>query len=105
MNLRIMTLLLLWSSFLSAQKDTDLIAALQWRNIGPANMMGRIADIDALLTDYRHVLCASASGGVFQSTNGGITWDPIFDGYGPGSIGSVALFQRNPKVIWVGTGE
>ncbi|PTM12995.1 MAG: hypothetical protein DA408_08510 [Bacteroidetes bacterium] len=105
MNLRLLTLLLLWSTFLPAQKDADLLAALQWRNIGPANMMGRIADIDALNSDYRHVLCASASGGVFQSTNGGITWDPIFDGYGPGSIGSVALFQRNPKVIWVGTGE
>ncbi len=40
---------------------------LRWRNIGPANMMGRIAAIEALSTDYRHVLVASASGGVFKS--------------------------------------
>lgn len=86
-------------------QNPDHFQALQWRNIGPANMMGRIADIDALNTDYRHVLCASASGGVFLSKNGGITWDPIFDGYGAGSIGSVALNQTNPDIIWVGTGE
>ncbi len=76
-----------------------------WRNIGPANMMGRIAAVEALDTDYRTVLVASASGGVFLSKNAGITWDPIFDHYGAGSIGSVAFFQPNPDIIWVGTGE
>jgi len=67
--------------------------------------MGRIADIDALQSDYRHVLCASASGGVFLSKDAGITWDPIFDRFGTSSIGSVALFQANPSIIWIGTGE
>ena len=42
---------------------------LFWRNIGPANMMGRIAAIDASDKDYRKVLIASASGGVFKSDN------------------------------------
>lgn len=78
---------------------------LSWRNIGPANMMGRIAAVDALHTDYRHVLCASASGGVFKSTNAGMSWDPIFDRYGAGSIGAIALNQADPNIIWVGTGE
>jgi photosystem II stability/assembly factor-like uncharacterized protein len=68
-------------------------------------MMGRIAAIDALDTDYRHVLIASASGGVFKSINGGITWETIFDDYEVGSIGSVAMFQPDPSIIWVGTGE
>lgn len=91
---------------LNAQRpDNPFSQDLRWRNIGPANMMGRIADIDALNTDYRRVLCASASGGVFKSDNGGITWEPIFDRYGAGSIGSVAMFQANPDIIWVGTGE
>ncbi|WP_020537766.1 WD40/YVTN/BNR-like repeat-containing protein [Lewinella cohaerens] len=93
------------SYLLSAQSDPAHFQSLEWRNIGPANMMGRIADIDALNTDYRHVICASASGGVFQSKNGGITWDAIFDDYGAGSIGSVALHQAQPEIIWVGTGE
>ena len=79
---------------------------LRWRNIGPANMMGRIAAIEALSTDYRHVLVASASGGVFKSLNAGITWDPIFDNSGgAGSIGAVAMFEPDPDIIWVGTGE
>jgi hypothetical protein len=68
-------------------------------------MMGRITAIEALSTDYRHVLVASASGGVFKSLNGGITWDPIFDNSGgAGSIGAVAMFEPDPNIIWVGTG-
>lgn len=89
----------------SQRKDNPLAEDLRWRNIGPSNMMGRISDIDALQHDYRHVICASASGGVFRSTNGGITWEVIFDQYGSSSIGSVALNQTNPNIIWVGTGE
>jgi len=91
---------------LSAQKtSSDLAQDYVWRNIGPANMMGRIASIKALDSDYRHVLVASASGGVFKSTNAGMTWEAIFDDYGAGSIGSIAMFQPNPDIIWVGTGE
>lgn len=84
----------------------DLVDALRWRNIGPANMTGRIASIDALDTDHRVVLVASASGGVFLSNNAGVTWEPIFDSAdGAGSIGAAVFFQGNPDVIWVGTGE
>jgi len=100
----IILLFIVASSF--AQESSEiLVQDMPWRNIGPSNMMGRIAAIEALDTDYRHVLIASASGGVFQSKNGGITWTPIFDNYGVGSIGSVAMFQPNPEIIWVGTGE
>jgi len=87
------------------RQDNDYSRDLHWRNIGPANMMGRIAAVDALNSDYRHVLCASASGGVFKSTNGGMSWEAIFDRYGTGSIGAVTLDQSNPDIIWVGTGE
>lgn len=78
---------------------------LLWRNIGPANMMGRIAAIDASNKDYRKVLIASASGGVFKSDNAGVTWESIFDRYGAGSIGSVKFDQNDLNTIWVGTGE
>ena len=90
---------------LAAQTTSALTQDLRWRNIGPANMMGRIASIDALATDYRTVLIASASGGVFKSTNGGVTWQAIFDDYGAGSIGAAVFFQPDPNIIWVGTGE
>lgn len=77
----------------------------RWRNIGPANMSGRISDIEALEKDFTHVIVGSASGGVWKSTNAGTTWIPIFDNYGASSIGDVALCQSNPDIIWVGTGE
>ncbi|MBI5851113.1 MAG: hypothetical protein HZB39_08810 [Planctomycetes bacterium] len=78
---------------------------LRWRNIGPGNMSGRVASIDALDADWRVALVGSASGGVFLTRNGGITWQPIFDQGGAGSIGVVAFSQCNPDVIWIGTGE
>ena len=109
MNLKILKFVFIvyafiYTSNLSAQ-DNGISGDLKWRNIGPANMMGRIAAIDASNTDYRKVLIASASGGVFKSNNGGITWESIFDNYGAGSIGSVKFDQNNLNTIWVGTGE
>ena len=86
-------------------ENNAISQALPWRNIGPANMMGRIAAVEAHPDNYRHVLMASASGGVYKSLNGGMTWDIIFDKYGANSIGSVAMYTPNPDIIWVGTGE
>jgi photosystem II stability/assembly factor-like uncharacterized protein len=87
------------------ETDDALFKDLHWRNIGPANMSGRVTDIQALDDDFKHVVVASASGGVWKTTNAGTTWEPIFDRYGSASIGAVALFPKNPDVIWVGTGE
>jgi photosystem II stability/assembly factor-like uncharacterized protein len=68
-------------------------------------MMGRVSSIDAWQRDYRVVLIGSASGGVFKSTNGGVSFTPIFEHYGSQSIGDVAFFQGDTSIIWVGTGE
>jgi photosystem II stability/assembly factor-like uncharacterized protein len=88
-----------------AAPGAPLIADLKWRNIGPANMAGRVTDIEALDGDPAVVLVAAASGGVWKSVNAGTTWEPIFDNYGSSNIGDVAFFQPNPNIIWVGTGE
>jgi len=85
--------------------DESPYRAFYWRNIGPANMGGRVTDIQALDNDYRFVIVASSSGGVWKSTNAGTTWKPIFNDYGSASIGAVAIFQKDPNIIWVGTGE
>ena len=75
MRIFILTILFFSTLHSFAQRVDNLYSKdLRWRNVGPANMMGRIADIDALNTDYRQVICASASGGVFQSKNGGVSW-------------------------------
>ncbi|HSA97161.1 MAG TPA: hypothetical protein VLJ16_13990, partial [Acidobacteriota bacterium] len=78
---------------------------LHWRSIGPSNMVGRISDFEALDSDFTQVLMGTASGGVYKSVNAGTTWEPIFDKYGAASIGDVAFFQKDPNIIWVGTGE
>jgi photosystem II stability/assembly factor-like uncharacterized protein len=98
--------LLLLSGELSAQASNEqILAAFAWRNIGPANMGGRIVDIEAVENDFRQVFLASASGGVFKSVNAGTTWKPIFDDYPAASIGDIAVFQPDPDIVWVGTGE
>jgi len=90
----------------SRQADRDPYAGDRlWREIGPVNMSGRVSDIEALDRDFTHVLVASASGGVFKSINAGTTWTPIFADYGAASIGDVAIFQPDPDILWVGTGE
>jgi photosystem II stability/assembly factor-like uncharacterized protein len=88
-----------------ATDASALTRHLRWRSIGPANMVGRISDFEALDGDFTQVLLGSASGGVFKSVNAGTTWEPIFDRYGSASIGDVAFFQKDPNIIWVGTGE
>lgn len=84
--------------------EEQLFKDLRWRGIGPAHV-GRVTDIEAVEDDFATVLVASASGGVWKSTNAGTTWEQIFAGYGSGSIGDVAFFQKDTSIIWVGTGE
>jgi photosystem II stability/assembly factor-like uncharacterized protein len=103
------SLLALAGATLTAQSGTQnadpMIQDLRWRNVGNANLIGRISAIDALERDWTHVIVGSASGGVSKSTNGGVTWTPIFDRYGAASIGDVKINQQDPNIIWVGTGE
>jgi len=95
----------LTNAIYSQTNEENLIKDFKWRNVGPANMIGRISDFEALESDFTQVLVASASGGVWKSVNAGTTWEPIFDKSGSASIGDVAFFQKDPNIIWVGTGE
>ncbi len=78
---------------------------LSWRSIGPANMGGRVADVEGVPGDPNIVYVATGSGGIFKTTNGGLDWTPIFDRQNTISVGDIALEPGNPDVIWVGTGE
>ncbi|MEW5982826.1 MAG: hypothetical protein AB1806_10710 [Acidobacteriota bacterium] len=90
---------------LQATGDDGLLRDFTWRSLGPGSASGRIVDVESLDSDHRFVLVACASGGVWKSVNAGTTFTPIFDRYGTGSIGDVAVHQRDPRIIWVGTGE
>ena len=80
-------------------------SGLEFRNIGPALFSGRIADIAIHPNDDKTWYVAVGSGGVWKTTNDGVTWDPIFDNQSSFSIGSVTIDPNNPSTIWVGTGE
>ena len=85
--------------------DESSLAGLKWRNIGPAFMSGRIADIAWHPQDLSVWYVAVGSGGVWKTSNAGVTWKPIFDEQSRYSIGNVTVDPSNPHVVWVGTGE
>lgn len=105
---RFFALLIFCCTFITlawAQLDTAFFSGMKARSIGPAGMSGRIASIDAVVADPNIMYVGAATGGVWKSTNGGLTWRPIFDKQPVASIGAVAICQSNPSVVWVGTGE
>ena len=86
--------------------DSETISGLGARNIGSATMSGRIAALDAVQEGQRlTVYIGAASGGVWKSLNGGSTFKPVFDKQPVQSIGAITVDPKNPKVVWVGTGE
>lgn len=84
---------------------SDVFKQMKARSVGPAVMSGRITAIDAVVSNPDIIYAGAASGGVWKTTNGGISWEPIFDEMPNINIGSLAIQQSNPSVIWVGTGE
>ncbi|MGB1309432.1 MAG: WD40/YVTN/BNR-like repeat-containing protein, partial [Oceanihabitans sp.] len=101
------TLLFLLSIlFITAQElPMDLVKNMKPRNIGPGGMSGRVTAIDAVHNNPDIIYAGTASGGLWKSISGGITWEPIFNKEITASVGAVAIQQSNPSVIWVGTGE
>lgn len=75
------------------------------RELGPSAPGGRIVDIDVNLRNKHEFYIGLASGGVFKTTNNGVTFFSIFDNVGALGIGDLALSQQNPDVLYVGTGE
>src|ERR1044072_7620188 len=88
-----------------ASTETKSFERLESRTIGPANMGGRVADIEGVAGNPNIVYVATASGGLFKTTNGGVRWTPLFERQGSISIGDIALEPGNPDVIWLGAGE
>jgi photosystem II stability/assembly factor-like uncharacterized protein len=79
--------------------------SLKFRSIGPAFTSGRISDFAVNPDNYSEIYIATASGGVWKTTNRGISLDPVFDSQGSYSIGVVEMDPNNHNVVWVGTGE
>jgi photosystem II stability/assembly factor-like uncharacterized protein len=93
---------------LVAQKAVKLNSStfgqMEARAIGPAVMGGRISAIEGVNNDPRTIYVGAAGGGLWKSRTGGYSYEPVFDKY-PQSIGAIAIDQKHPDTVWVGTGE
>ncbi len=85
--------------------NEDTFDGLKLRNIGPAFMSGRIADIAIDPRDRSVWYVAVGSGNLWKTANAGTTWDPVFDDQPSYSLGSVAVDPSRPDTVWLGTGE
>jgi photosystem II stability/assembly factor-like uncharacterized protein len=85
--------------------SNSLLQDFAWREIGPANMGGRVDDIEAVESDPAVIYVGAATGGVWKTENNGTTWAPIFDAESNLSIGDIAIAPSTPNIVWVGTGE
>jgi photosystem II stability/assembly factor-like uncharacterized protein len=93
--------------FASAQESLvpQYLQTLKPRCIGPANMSGRVTEVAVYEKEPRIQYVASASGGLWKTTNNGLTWKPVFERETTIALGAVAICQADPDLVWVGTGE
>ena len=84
---------------------TEDMRTLHARAIGPAVTGGRVHEVEAIPSDPSTLYVASASGGLWKSTNRGYTWTNVFDTMAVSTFGDVELARSNPDIVYVGTGE
>ena len=85
--------------------DPALFAGMKYRLVGPSRG-GRVTTVTGVPSQPRTFYMGVASGGLFRTTDGGGTWTPIADGQIPlGSMGSIAVADSDPNIIYVGTGS
>ncbi|MEP7012655.1 MAG: hypothetical protein ABJC13_20215 [Acidobacteriota bacterium] len=89
----------------AADLPLGLTTALAARWIGPLSISGRVTALAVVESDPDTYYVGAAAGGVWKTTNGGTTFVPVFDGEEVSSIGALAVFQSDPKIVWAGTGE
>jgi len=85
--------------------DSATLAAFRWRSIGPATMGGRVTDIEGIPSPSKTFFVAAATGGIWKTTNAGITFRPVFDNERVVSMGDLAIAPSDTNIIWAGTGE
>ena len=88
-----------------ASLDAATVNAMRWREIGPANMMGRIVDVEGIPSPSRTFYFTSAAGGVWKTTNNGTTFRPVLDTARVAAGGDMAIAPSDTNVLYVGTGE
>src|SRR4029453_15807868 len=92
------------TAFVRAQDSAnDVLGALRFRHIGPVG--NRLTAVVGVPRDPNIYYVGAASGGIWKTIDGGVHWNPIFDGQPVSSIGALAIAPSDPNVVWAGTGE
>ena len=86
------------------QINSSTFGMMEARWLGPGTMSGRISAIEGVNEESKTIYVGTAGGGIWKSTNAGASFKPVFDKYCQ-SIGAIAIDQKNPKIIYAGTGE
>jgi photosystem II stability/assembly factor-like uncharacterized protein len=86
------------------QVDSKIYGGMKWRLIGPFRG-GRVLAVAGVPGDPNLYYFGAVGGGVWKTTDGGITWNPLFDKQGVSSIGGIAVAESDPNMIYAGTGE
>lgn len=104
-TLLLLSLLITSAAYTQAQITSETLSGLPLRNIGPAVMSGRVVDLAVNDNDPFTYYIATATGGVWKTTNNGISIEPVFENETSHSVGAVSLHQKYTNIVWVGTGE
>jgi hypothetical protein len=89
----------------SGQLDSTFLAGMAWRAIGPANMAGRVTDVEGIPGPSKTWYFAGATSGIWKTTNNGTTFRPLFDDQRVIAMGDLAIAPSDTLRIWAGTGE
>src|SRR3972149_1645442 len=89
----------------AAQLDSTFFKRMEARSIGPTGVGGRGGALHAGEADPDIVYVGAATGGLWKSANGGVTWTPLTDSLPAASIGAIAIYQPTPDLVWVRPGE
>lgn len=84
--------------------ENSLVKGVSFQNIGPTVFSGRVVDVDVYEQDPSHFYVAYASGGLWKTTNNGISFDPLFDDEMVMTLGDIAV-DWEENIIYAGTGE
>src|SRR5262245_23789731 len=95
----------LWAPLAGQALDSTVTSGFRWRTVGPATCMGRVSDVVGLPGPSKTLFVAAAAGGIWKSTNSGITWRPVFDDKNVISMGMLAIAPTDTNIVWAGTGE
>lgn len=90
---------------LTTPLDSTTLAAFKWRFIGPANMGGRVTDIEGVPGNPKIFYVATATGGIWKTINAGTMFFPLFENERVISMGDIAIAPSDPNIIYAGTGE